>query len=81
MGVLSERDIIRALHEQGAGVLEKPISVFMTRGIWTCSPDDRITDIISTMNDNKMRHMPVVKEGVVVGVVSVTDLLRVPHKD
>lgn len=77
LGVLSERDVIRALHDQGAPVLESQISAHMTRGIWTCSPEDRITDIISTMNDHQLRHLPIVKETVLVGVISATDLLRV----
>lgn len=76
VGVLSERDIIGAFHDLGAGALDSQISEHMTRGIWTCSPDDRLTKIVSTMNDNKMRHMPVVKEGKVLGVISASDLLK-----
>lgn len=76
MGVLSERDIIKAFHDLGAPALDSPISAHMTRGIWTCSPNDRLTKIISTMNDNKMRHMPVVKDGVLLGVISASDLLK-----
>jgi len=77
VGVLSERDIIRALHDQGATVLETQISEHMTRGIWTCSPDDRVSDIVATMNDHDLRHLPIVKDAAVVGVISATDLLKV----
>ncbi len=76
LGVLSERDIVRALHDQGVPALEQQVSSFMARGVWTCAPGDRITSVITTMNDNKMRHMPVVERGDVVGVISTTDLIR-----
>jgi len=76
IGVLSERDIVRALHDQGAEALEKQVANYMTRGVWTCGPDDYILNVMKTMNDNKMRHMPVVDGGNVVGVISTTDIMR-----
>ena len=76
VGVLSERDIIQAFHDLGAAALESQVSVHMTRGIWTCSPNDRLTKIMSTMNEHKMRHMPVVKDGALLGVISASDLLK-----
>jgi len=81
LGVLSERDIIGAFYDKGAAALESQISAHMTRGVWTCSPDDRLSKVISTMTDNNMRHMPVVKDGLVVGIVSASDLLKVVMAD
>ncbi len=75
VGVLSERDIIRALHDQGSAALENHIADHMTRGVWTCSPNDRIAKVIESMNQNKMRHMPIVRDGELVGVISAQDLL------
>lgn len=76
VGVLSERDVISALHEQGAAALDLDLSGFMTRGIWTCSPGDHLSKIKSTMTQNKMRHMPVVEGDNVLGVISASDLLK-----
>ena len=76
LGVLSERDIVRAFHEEGAAALETKVSGIMTRGVWTCAPEDLLVNIAQVMTENKMRHLPVVKDGKVVGIISAPDLLK-----
>ena len=63
IGILSERDIVRALGEHEATVLSAPVSQVMTRDVKTCSEDDTIGDLMGRMTTGKFRHMPVVQQG------------------
>ena len=76
VGILSERDIVRALADHGATVLSKPVSQVMTRDVKTCSEDDTIEELMSRMTTGKFRHMPVVQEGKVIGIVSIGDVVK-----
>jgi CBS domain-containing protein len=76
VGILSERDIVRALAEQGAPVLNQPVSQVMTREVKTCSEDDTIGDLMSRMTMGKFRHMPVVRQGKLIGIVSIGDVVK-----
>ena len=75
-GILSERDIVRAISEQGAEALELPVGQVMTRNVTTCGEDDSIADIMEQMTAGKFRHMPVVKDGKLLGVISIGDVVK-----
>jgi len=75
-GILSERDIVRALAERGAGVLEEPVSRTMTRKVYTCAESETVSNIMERMTDGKFRHVPVVDQGQLVGIVSIGDVVK-----
>jgi len=75
-GVLSERDIIRALTEKGAATLALRAGELMTAHPITCAPEDEPKDVLRDMNLHGFRHMPVVDKGKVVGIVSSRDIIR-----
>lgn len=75
-GILSERDIVRAVSEHGAAALMIPVGQVMTRNIMTCSEDDSIADIMERMTSGKFRHMPVLKDNKLVGLVSIGDVVK-----
>jgi CBS domain-containing protein len=76
VGILSERDIVRALAERGAAALEEPVSTAMTRRVSTCSATDPIASIMERMTVGKFRHVPVVEKGRLVGIVSIGDVVK-----
>ena len=75
LGIISERDIIRVLAAQGHGVLDEPVSTHMTRRVQTVTEDTAIDEVMSTMTSQRFRHMPVVKNGAVIGIVSIGDIV------
>ena len=75
-GILSERDIVRALAERGAAALDQPVSQTMTRKVSTCTQNETISSIMERMTEGKFRHMPVVEQGQLVGIVSIGDVVK-----
>ncbi len=75
-GILSERDIVRAVSEHGAAALALPVGQVMTRNVTTCGEDDSIADIMERMTDGKFRHVPVLKNNKLVGVISIGDVVK-----
>lgn len=76
-GIISERDIVRALSEHGCEVLHKEVRDVMTRHIETCKPDSKLTDVMATMTRRRFRHMPVISDtGELVGIVSIGDIVK-----
>ena len=75
-GIISERDIVRALAERGAAVLGEPVSRTMTRKVESCNESETVAQIMERMTQGKFRHMPVVDQGQVVGVVSIGDFVK-----
>jgi CBS domain-containing protein len=75
-GILSERDIVRVLAERGAAVLDEPVSAVMTKKVVTCRPADTVAGIMEVMTIGKFRHLPVVEEGAVVGLISIGDVVK-----
>ena len=73
---LSERDIVRALGERGAPVLDEPISAVMTRKVVSCKQADTVAAIMETMTSGKFRHLPVVEDDRVVGLISIGDIVK-----
>ena len=75
-GILSERDIVRAIAEQGADALAAPVGQVMTRNVTTCGENDSIADIMERMTAGKFRHLPVLRETELIGVVSIGDVVK-----
>jgi len=75
-GIVSERDIVNVLASHGAPALELEASEIMTRNVVTCDPDDSIDQIMEAMTRRRFRHMPVVKHGELMGVVSIGDVVK-----
>ena len=75
-GILSERDVARGLHERGAGLLAEPVSGVMTAQVHTCGPHASVHDLAQTMTDHRVRHVPVVEDGALIGIVSIGDVVK-----
>jgi CBS domain-containing protein len=75
-GIISERDIVRALAARGAAVLDEPISGTMTRKVVTCNENETVASIMERMTAGKFRHVPVVDQGRLVGLVSIGDIVK-----
>jgi CBS domain-containing protein len=75
-GIVSERDVARGLHERGAGLLGDPVSGVMTAEVHTCPSDANVHALAQTMTDHRVRHVPVVDGGVLVGIVSIGDVVK-----
>ena len=76
VGILSERDIVHALAEHGPTALHKTVGQFMTRDVKTCSENDTIESLMGRMTTGKFRHVPVVEQGELVGIVSIGDVVK-----
>ncbi len=76
IGILSERDIVRALADHGPMALHEPVGQVMTRDVQTCSETDTIESLMGRMTTGKFRHMPVVEQGKLVGIVSIGDVVK-----
>jgi CBS domain-containing protein len=76
VGIISERDIVRALGARGAPVLEEPIAEVMTRKVVTCSERDTTAELMERMTAGKFRHLPVVDQGRLLGIVSIGDVVK-----
>jgi CBS domain-containing protein len=75
-GILSERDIVRVLGERGAGVLDEPVSAVMTRKVVSCRPSDTVAGLMEVMTSGKFRHLPVMENDRLVGLVSIGDVVK-----
>jgi len=75
-GVLSERDIVRALGRFGEDLLSRPVDEIMTRNVITCEPGDTVGELMSEMTNRRIRHLPVVVEGRLRGIVSIGDVVK-----
>ena len=76
VGIVSERDIVRALAERGERALDEPVGQVMTRKVVTCTSAETIGAIMERMTARKFRHVPVVEDGQLVGIVSVGDVVK-----
>src|SRR5215471_5772549 len=76
VGILSERDIVRVLAERGAHALDEPLAQVMTRKVVTCSQAETIGGIMERMTRGKFRHVPVVEQDQVIGIVSIGDVVK-----
>jgi CBS domain-containing protein len=76
VGIVSERDILRALRAEGAAVLACPVAEIMTCQIMTCTPQNELVDVMERMIEGRLRHLPVIEDGQLVGIISVRDVVR-----
>ena len=76
VGILSERDIVRVLAEQGPSVLTAPIAQVMTRKVSTCSESDTVSGIMEQMTAGKFRHVPVIDHERLIGIISIGDVVK-----
>jgi CBS domain-containing protein len=76
LGILSERDIVRAVAARGAAALDEPVSRSMTEKVVTCTGQSAINDLMEMMTDGKFRHIPVVEGGALAGIVSIGDIVK-----
>lgn len=76
VGIVSERDVVRKLHDQGAGLLSRPVSEIMTTIVATCAPHDSVDDLSAVMTENRVRHIPVLEAGKLTGIVSIGDVVK-----
>ncbi|MHA1566108.1 MAG: CBS domain-containing protein [Alphaproteobacteria bacterium] len=76
-GILSERDIIRALAISGAQTLDKRVDDLMTADVHTCTPDDTVADIMVKMTAKRIRHVPVVNDDALCGIISIGDVVKI----
>ena len=76
VGIVSERDIVRMLVERGTGMLQSPVSEIMTRKVVTCGQNETIAEIMGRMTVGKFRHIPVVDQGRLVGIISIGDVVK-----
>ena len=75
-GIVSERDVVRAVATQGSAALKRPVSEFMTSNVLTAAPGETIDALLSRMSDRRIRHLPVCQGGRLVGIVSIGDLVK-----
>jgi len=75
-GIVSERDVVRRLHSDGDGVLDAPVAQIMTADVHTCEPDTLLDDLMPVMTQRRIRHVPVLDEGRLVGIVSIGDVVK-----
>lgn len=75
-GIVSERDVVRRLATRHAALLEDPVEAIMTTVIYTCRPDDEVDGLRSIMTEHRVRHVPVLEGGELVGIVSIGDVVK-----
>jgi len=80
-GLVTERDVLYAVARRGAGALDLPVSAIMSRAPSTCSPDDTVRAVMAEMTRERVRHLPVVEDGKVRGIISIGDVVKASIDD
>jgi signal-transduction protein with cAMP-binding, CBS, and nucleotidyltransferase domain len=75
-GILTERDLVRVLADEGSEALGREVRELMTAPVITCTPAERIDDVMAMMSRKRIRHLPVIEEGRLAGIVSLGDLVQ-----
>ncbi len=75
-GILSERDLVRAMHKYGKDLFDKHVGDLMTTTVVTCSPKDPVAAIMGMMTSQRFRHVPVLEDGKLVGMISIGDVVK-----
>ncbi|MDV3128279.1 CBS domain-containing protein [Mycobacterium sp. 21AC1] len=75
-GIVSERDVVRRLHERGSSLLAQPVSEIMSTVLATCTPRDTVDHLSVLMTENRVRHIPVLDDGRLAGIVSIGDVVK-----
>ncbi len=81
VGILSERDVARSFARMGADMIALSVSDAMTRDVVACGSDDNVEEILEIMTETRCRHIPVVKDGEVLGLVSIGDLVKASKRE
>lgn len=76
VGIVSERDVVRKLHERGSSLLAQPVSEIMTTVLATCTPRDTVDHLSVLMTEKRVRHVPVLDDGRLAGIVSIGDVVK-----
>jgi len=76
LGILTERDIVRELGKRGAICLDDKVDEIMTRSLISCGPGDRAIKVLQMMTEYRFRHMPVMEDGKMIGLVSIGDVVK-----
>jgi CBS domain-containing protein len=76
VGIVSERDVVAAIGRFSAAILDEPVRTIMATTVHTCRSDDVVDSLMATMTDQRIRHIPVVDDGRLVGIVSIGDLVK-----
>jgi len=76
VGIVSERDVVRQLHERGRDLVDATVADLMTSDVITCSPRDKAADLARVMTERRIRHLPVCDDRGLVGIVSIGDLVK-----
>lgn len=75
-GIISERDVVRHLADEGAAVLDRQVSELMNTDVAACSPDDHVDALMNLMTERRIRHLPVLVDGALAGLVSIGDIVK-----
>lgn len=75
-GIVSERDVVRRLQDRGIGVLNEPVVAIMTSVVATCTENDNVEDLMRMMTDHRIRHVPVLRDDRLAGVISIGDVVK-----
>lgn len=75
-GIVSERDVVRALRRMGSDLLDEPVSAIMTSAVTTTTPDDSVESLARIMTESRIRHLPVLEDGRLAGIVSIGDVVK-----
>jgi CBS domain-containing protein len=75
-GIVSERDVVRRLNEHGVALLDRTVSEIMTSEVFTCGPDDSVDSLTVMMTERRIRHVPVLADGRLAGIVSIGDVVK-----
>lgn len=81
VGIVTDREMVRALARRGVGALELPVSYVMLSPVPSCSPDHTVGDVMRLMTENRVRHVLVMHDGKMVGIVSIGDLVKIRLND
>jgi CBS domain-containing protein len=76
LGIISERDVVRGLAERGTRIMTAPVADLMTRDVVSCTPRDTVKQVMAEMTRRRVRHLPVVADGVLSGIVSIGDVVK-----
>lgn len=77
VGIVSERDVVRRLHDSGPELLRRPVAEIMSPVVVTCGPQDPVDDLAALMTNNRVRHVPVLEGGRLAGIVSIGDVVKI----
>ncbi|MCA1242592.1 CBS domain-containing protein [Stappia stellulata] len=75
-GIISERDVVRAISQDGVDALDRPVSDFMTASVVTCEPQETVNSVMARMTGGRFRHVPVVQDGKLAGLISIGDAVK-----